>query len=286
MKNIYKYLSLVAFSAILLSSCTEEESLIGYPLDLGLTTVALEGTVSTNYPQTAEGRTIDVTVSIPQTFASDADVEVTATFNSGAFTTATVSVPAGSTTGTGTITLPASDGFAVGFFGLENYGSLQLTAILLDTVDPGVNYTITSASQPLQIFDEIQSSAYGEGVVAGRMTYLLDWANPDINDLDAYVLGFESAESGSRYETDIFNDEHPDGDYTIDVGVWTAGETEIPWKLFFVFPNQTDYLIFEGTFTNLTLGTNVNGFPYASIVGFTKTTDSEGVVSYTNVVAL
>ncbi|WP_297763804.1 hypothetical protein [uncultured Muriicola sp.] len=285
MKNLYKYLSLVAFSAILLSSCTEEESLIGYPLDLGLTTVALEGTVSTTDTQTAEGRTIGVTVSIPQSFASDADVEVTATFNSGAFTTTSVAIPAGSTTGSGTITLPASDGFDVGFDGLANYGSLQLTAILLDTVDPGVNYTITSASQPLQIFDAIQFP-YGEGVVAGRMTYLLDWANPDINDLDTYVLGFESAETGSRYETDIFNDTHPDGDYTIDVGVWTAGETDIPWKLFFVFPNQTDYLIFEGTFTNLTLGTNVNGFPYASIVGFTKTTDSEGVVSYTNVVAL
>ncbi|SMC64319.1 hypothetical protein [Cellulophaga tyrosinoxydans] len=272
MKNIFKKLLFSLLSLTVLNSCTEEEELIGFPLEIQTEATEIVGTVSSNPTSFFEGLPLNITVTLPQTFASDADVEVTALFNSGAQTVATVTVPAGATTATGKITLPSSDGFNSGIFeGLLNYCQLSLTAILLDELEPGKAYTITSNNFGVNILD--QYSAYTTAVANSRMNYLLDWANPEDNDLDVYIAGLESSETGTRYESDIFNAEYPDGEYTIEVGLYIVSETSIPWKLFFVHPDQVTVDVFEGTFDNLTIGTGLND--NIDIVTFTKTTDPD-----------
>ena len=117
------------------------------------------------------------------------------------------------------------------------------------------------------------------------MTALLDWANYANNDLDMYMGGLEDSESGSRFERDIFgpgggSDEWDDGTYTVEIGIWTAADADIPWKIFFVHPDQQTISSYEGTLTGLALGTGVNA--NVPIVSFTKTTDPDsGDVSYT-----
>ena len=272
MKNIYKKLLFSLLSLIVFNSCTEEEELIGYPLEIQTETTEIVGTVSASYTSFFEGLPLNITVTLPQTFSSDAAVEVTALMNSGAQTVATITIPAGATTGTGEITLPSNDGFNSGLFeGLVNYCQLSISAILLSELETGTSYTITSNSLGVNILD--QFSAYTTAVANSRMNYLLDWANSDINDLDVYIAGLESSETGTRYESDIFNAEYPDGEYIIEAGLYDIAETSIPWKLFFVHPDQVTVDVFGGTFENLTIGTGVNA--NVNLVTFTKTTDPD-----------
>ena len=275
--NIFSWIAFVGL-ALIFTNCTEDEEIIGYPLKQDNAIVPLIGTITTPTPANAEGRDLDITVSIPQSFSSDADVEVTATLKNGVQTTSTVTIPAGDTSADGTIALP-TDGVDSPVEGIPGFVSIELTAILLAELQPGTNYTISSTPLTVDLYDAIQWD-YDDGVVAGRMTYLVDWANPSINDFDVYVSVLESAESGDRYETDIFDDTHPDGTYTIDIVPYIASESDIPWRVFFVYPDQTTFEIFGGVLTNVTEG------EVYSVVTFTKSTDGNGVVTYTNVSAL
>ncbi|MEE1963795.1 hypothetical protein V1387_13945 [Allomuricauda taeanensis] len=275
--NIFSLLAL-SCSAVIFTNCTEKEEFIGYPLKQENTIVNITGTITTPTPANAEGRDLDITVTISQSFSSDAEVEVVATLKNGVQSTTTVTVPAGDTSVDGTIALP-TDGTDSGVEGISSFVSIELTAILLSELEPGINYTISSDPLTVDLYDAIQFD-YDDGVVAGRMTYLVDWANPSINDLDVYVSTLEAAETGDRYETDIFDDTHPDGTYTIDVAVYIASESDIPWRIFFVYPDQTTFEIFEGVLTG------VSGGEFFSLVTFTKSTDGEGVVTYSNVSAL
>jgi len=111
------------------------------------------------------------------------------------------------------------------------------------------------------------------------MTALFDWGDPGANDLDMLMFRddgtlVEVGASGSRWETDIFNDTHADGNYFVDIDFWIASG-DIPWKIFFVHPDQTTISFFEGTFVGAQSG------DYVSLISFTKSTDGSGVVTYT-----
>jgi hypothetical protein len=195
---------------------------------------------------------------------------------------------AGATSAEGTIVMP--DVSLNTFDKVEDYAYLQIVGIATgddvtdadgDTTfvnDPNDNIRVTSNTVSVSFFQQVQAG-YADSTIAGRMTVLFDWANPGANDLDMYMFssGFaqvESSGTGSRYEQDIFNDTHPDGTYFVAIDCYTASGN-IPWKLFFVHPDQITVSYFEGVFEDAASG----DFIYP-VVNFTKMTDADGVVSY------
>ena len=266
-KNKLNKLLLIGVYTVFLTSCSDDNSVTpGIPTNLNV--IELVGTVSTTSAMTAEGEEIEVTVTIPQSFSSDVDVEVTALLNNGAATTTAITVPAGTTTGTDDITLPGDDATDSGNLdGLPNYGSLTLSAILLSELEEGNAYTISSAPFSLQIFDVLPDTDDG-------LNFLMDWENPTDNDLDMYILStdggsYEQAESGSRYEADLFQYGRPDGDYEVYVGFFVASG-DIPYRFFVRHPDGT-INIFSGTFPQADVDSGYAG-PYLL---FTQTTDPE-----------
>jgi len=230
---------------------------------------------------TGEGAIVPFTAVIPNTFSSDVDVEVTLTFQGGIVTN-TVTIPAGSTSADGTITMQDDDGFDD--FDGRTVG-LSITGLSVSGAVAGepTVFDITSNTVNLTSYDRVQLER-GFDPVNGQMTILFDWENPGANDLDVRIFNadtftqVELAVSGSRWETDTFNDTHPDGDYFVLIEFFTASGN-IPWQIFFVHPDQETISFFEGTFMSTASGDAV--FP---LINFTKTTtvvDGEDVVSYT-----
>ena len=269
MKKI-KYFLLTLVVGSLLTSCYSDDAINEVPVG-GLEGLSLS--VAGPNSVTGEGYGVPFTATLPKSFSTDATVEARLSFEGG-FATNTVTIPAGSTSANGSVSMQGNDG-------LDKFTGravkLSLSGVAL--ADQSGIFDITSNEVALTSFDRVQWP-YGSAVIAGRMTALLDWVNPAGNDVDMYIGAVESAESGSRWETDIFNDTHADGTYTVEAGVWVASDTDIPWKIFFVHPDQETVTSFEGTLTGLTLGTGVNA--NVEIATLTKTTDAgSGVVSYT-----
>jgi len=284
MKKIYIILTALLFTiTLVVSSCTEEEKLVGYPYQQENVFETITATVTTPTPINAEGRDLDITITLPRSFSSNATLEVTGTLKSGVQSIVdTITLPAGSSSVDTKLPIPVDDPDSA-FEGIPDFFSVQTTGLLLEGLEPGINYIISSEPLTVDLYNTFQLDD-----VDGSMTYLMDWANPSINDFDVYVADLEVPENsievsatGNRYESDIFNNTHPDGTYTIDVVPYTVSEETVPWKIFFVYPDQESFEIFEGTFTNA-----VEGETYP-LVQFTKTTDpNTEEVTYTNVSAL
>ena len=237
----------------------------------------------------APGSSKGFMVTLTAPFAKKAKLTVKAVGKDFTETFAIVDMDAGATSAEGTIVMPSVK--LNTFDKIEDYAYIQIEGIATgDDVtdesgettfvnDANDNITVSSNTATVSYFQSVQWP-YGAGVVAGRMTALFDWLNPGANDLDMLIYNadtfanVESAASGSRYETDIFNDTHPDGNYFIAIDFWVASG-DIPWKLFFVHPDQITVSYFEGVFENAANGDFV--FP---LVNFTKSTDANGVVSY------
>ncbi len=258
-------------------------------------TVDITGTIEASTTVAAPNFPIGFTVNLPVSFDKTAIVTVQAQGADYLTTTAQVTIPAGATVGTGTISMPAlalinnfnavQDHVDVEIQGVALYDEVTVDGMTTLVVDTSDNTVLGSNAEQITYYERVQWP-YGAGVVAGRMTALFDWTNSAGNDLDMLMFNadtfanVESAASGSRWETDIFNDTHPDGDYFIAVDAWAVADADIDWRLFFVQPNQTEIVIFEGTFTGLTVGTAANALIFP-VVNFTKSTDASGNVSYT-----
>ncbi len=275
MKKI-KYFLLTLVVGSFLTSCYSDDAINEVPV-AGLEDLSLS--VAGPNSATGEGFVVPFTATLPKSFSEDATVQARLDFEGG-FVTNTVTIPAGSTSGSGTVSMQGNDGLSK-FSGREV--KLSLSGVAL--ADQSGIFNITSNEVALTSFDRVQWP-YGAATIAGRMTALFDFANPGSNDLDMLIYSdafdlVESAASGSRWETDIFNDTHPDGGYFVAIDFWIASG-DIPWKLFFVDPDQTTVTDFSGTFTNVT-ETNQDGngdfiFP---LINITKSTDGDGNVSYT-----
>ncbi|PQJ22986.1 hypothetical protein [Tenacibaculum sp. SG-28] len=280
-------------TATFLASCSEDFDRTPIIPDIENT---LTGTVEAGIA--ASGRTIEYTVTIPSAFDQDARIGVKSFIPDNIDVTddntdySFVFLPAGQTSGTGTISLAESAGGTFGVNGNVGYGKLQIDGVAFGTIvtaadgsesftfDPNDRTGMTSDVFNLTYYDSVQFD-YGADVIDGRMTMLADWANPDINDLDMYVFNddtgvtYEVSESANRYETDIMNNEWPDGNYIVQIGFWIATDNEIPWRLFFVHPNQITIDSFSGTFSSDDITTG-----FANVVTFEKTTDpgEDGIV--------
>jgi len=257
------------------TSCYDDDPINLYPTQ-GLSDITLS--VASSNGVTAEGFTVPFMATIPQSFSSDVTVEARLTFEGG-IVNSNVTIPAGQTSASGSVNMQGNDGLNK-FSGRSVDLSLTGLAVSAPSTGESSAFTVSSNKVTLTSFDRVQWP-YGSAVIAGRMTALFDWVNPGANDLDMLIFDansfalVESAASGSRWETDIFNDTHPDGDYFVAIDFWIASG-DIPWKIFFVHPDQTTVTSFSGTFAGAASGDFI--FP---LINFTKSTDGNGVVSYT-----
>jgi hypothetical protein len=281
MKNI-KFL-LLSMSLIALSTSCEDDDPIsageGDPLLKSV--VALEATVSTQQLTVGEGNVIDFSVTLPNSFDSDADVTVRVLLDNGLTNTGTASVAAGSTTGTGSLTMPPDDNLLTGetIDGALNAAELFAEAILLDELVPGTTYTLSSNVVDLNIYPRTLA-------VGGGVNILSDWNGAPAVDLDMYVYDsdfnlYEVAESGSRFETDLFqNVGRPDRQFFVWIGVWNppADGSEVPYVVLITMP--------DGRLVDVrgVIPAGAVRGDFFQVATFEKTTDVEtGVVSYINV---
>lgn len=289
-KNIS--LILVTFIVFTFLSCNDSESRNQLILP---ETNEIVGELNMKSSISAPGYEAGFSFTLPESFQDTARVTVTAVSNDFSTTSKTITLLPGETSGASTIKMPTISG-GVDSGSLNGYGvitNVKLSGLALVTrsldddgdevfTPKGDNITLTSNIVPVAYFDRVQWP-YSSSSISGQMTILLDWENPGDNDFDMYVTdanaNVESAESGSRYETDIFNNSHPDGTYNVIVSPYNAAATEVSWKIFFVHPNQVDITSFEGKLTGLNIGEGVNS--NVTVATLTKSTDADNVVSYT-----
>lgn len=284
-KILYIVVFITTFAA--LYSCDDSDSR-NTPLRLPETT-EVTGELTMKSEFSAPGYKAGFSFTIPQSYTNKAEVTVTATTSDFAQSTAVITLEAGETSASGTITMPEVSGGLLSnlLSGYADIVKVKLTGLKLVTDDGAGNtipvsddtVTLTSNEVTMDYYDWVQAP-YRAGVVAGRATILFDWENPSsARDLDMRVFTstfdlVESAGSGSRWETDILDTDHPDGDYFVVIDVW-RGSGDIPWKFFFVHPDQVTMEVFEGTFTAAEIASGII-FP---VIEWTKTT-TNGVVSY------
>jgi hypothetical protein len=271
MKKI-KYFLLTLAIGFSVTACYDDDP-INKIETAGLTDITLS--VASINSVAGEGFSIPFTATIPNTFSSDVDVQARLTFDGGQVNKL-VTIPAGSTSANSTIKINND--------GLDKFSGrpvdLSLTGLAVSGAVAGepTVFKITSNEINLTSYDRVQWP-YNPSSINGQMTVLFDWENPAENDLDMFMFRddftqVEDAASGSRWETDIFNNSHADGNYFVAIDFFVASG-DIPWKIFFVHPNQTTITSFEGTFVGAQDGDFV--FP---LINFTKTTVG-GVVTYT-----
>lgn len=271
----YKY-SIIAMAILSMMSCGDDEFSREYQDTEAKT--ELVGTLTPSRTKATAGSLIAFSVTIPQSFDTDASVEVSAIAGlsdlevNQSVSKAYVTIAAGETTGTGSIAMPGSTSLAADFFGIADYAKMSISGIALAEGDDP--YVMTSDATFLTFlqtngnynapYPVDYASAAGEGlpgwndgVIEPWLVISLDWADSDNVDLDLYVLDssnqtYESSESGSRFENDFFNGNwFPDGEYGIYVS-------------FYGTPTAVDYMFTatdqNGTVTQIEGVADANGF--------------------------
>lgn len=284
--NYIKYFGKFAFAAVLALgavSCEDDEPISageGDPLTKNI--VSVDAMVTALQPNVGEGNLTPFAVTIGNSFSSDATVTVKVTFDNGEVSTGTAVVPAGTTTGTGSLTMPTDDGFIPAGLVAEDAGTLSAVAIRLDELVEGTTYVVAPNETSIGIFSDTLG-------IAGGLNSIFDWTNPENADLDFYVIDeaftaiLESSETGSRFESDLFQTiGREDGVYVFYTSIFTAPADEaIDYQVLSTLPDGS-LNAFEGTLPA--------GSPQGSFIplgSFEKITDEvSGTVSYTNFTAL
>ena len=278
MKNsIYIYALLASF---LIISCGDDDYSIAYE-DLEVKT-PLTADLQLSRDVAAPTTRLDFTVTLPQSFSTDATLEVTVLTPDFNTARASLDVPAGETTVSGFLTMPGSGTITNSFFGIEGFYSIQVTGLALVQPEEGMiddPFTLSSEELRVDLID------YNSDYMAARETsldVLLDWQGPwDVNDLDMYIVNmdtgelYENAESGSRYEGDLFNNTHPDGTYAVAVSFYSVSGEDIAYNFNFTYPNG-EVEFYEGVFTSPAAGDYLPEVMY-----ITKSTDVNGNAVYT-----
>ena len=143
MKNYFK-IGLMAGVVLWIVGCSTDERFTGSPVDSGLNIVTLEGTVSADITpnQTVlTGQKLNFTATLPlnKTFTDTVTVEVSSVAQSGGRTRAYVDIMPGESSASGEITAVGGSVFNTAF-------NLSMTAINLQTVEPGIHYLMKSNS--------------------------------------------------------------------------------------------------------------------------------------------
>ncbi|TVZ58839.1 hypothetical protein NA63_1347 [Flavobacteriaceae bacterium MAR_2010_105] len=251
MKKIKYIICSIALLTIL--SCGDDDFSRAY-VDDEVKTV-LTGQLNLSRIVSAPGLKIGFTFTLPQSFDVESKVEVTATTYDFKQSKAFVTVPAGQTSGSGTITMPGTGTVAKSFFGINDFVTVQLTGVALKQPETGPTiedpYTLSSDGISVRFID--RDPDWMRILSARSLVLSLDWANPAENDLDLYVYNsvtgayIEASETGSRWEGDFIDDGHPDGVYYVEVGFWSVTGDNIPYSIHCLRNDETvDY--YEGVF--------------------------------------
>ncbi|WP_299440283.1 hypothetical protein [uncultured Aquimarina sp.] len=279
-----KYI-ILSLAVLCFCACDDDDPISAGDGDpLSETVVNLEATITPDLLVIGEGNVISFQVTLPNSFSSDATVTARITLDNGNNSIGTATVLAGATTGSGTITVPADDGVITGdtVGGVSNAATITLVAILLDELVSGTTYTISSNSVDLGIYADTLPADSG-------MNVLFDWEDPATNDLDMEIIDraftsiFESAASGSRFESDLFqNAGRDDGIYDVYVTIFTASPTvDLNYDLLMTGPDGVLYVVNGALPAGSPAGTRI------AIATFEKVTDAvSGEVSYINIGAL
>jgi len=231
MKNLK--LLLLFLPAVVLTSCGNDDYSEAY-VDTEAK-VNLVATLEAGRTMAVAGTYIDYTVTMPQSFAVEATVTVRATSVDGSkYTLSKVVVPAGSTTLSGLVKMPALNGNPGRYEGTSNAATMEVDGVALSSGDDP--YVMTSNKISLGLLDGNGSYDFaypvdydGDGVIEPWLSISLDWEGPySDNDIDMYVIGddgymYESSASGSRFEGDFFNGNWNDDQlYYVIIDLWSG----------------------------------------------------------------
>ena len=148
MKNLNLLFLLIP--AMFLTSCGEDDYSEAY-VDTEAKT-NLVATLEVNRTKAAAGTYIDYTVTMPQSFAVEATVTVRATSVDGSkYTLSKVVVPAGSTTLSGLVKMPALNGNPGRYEGNSNAATMEVDGVALSSGDDP--YVMTSNNISLGLLD-------------------------------------------------------------------------------------------------------------------------------------
>ncbi|MBN8566695.1 MAG: hypothetical protein J0M25_08190 [Flavobacteriales bacterium] len=270
----------VAVLTSMFVSCEQNDRISGSP-EQNDDIVTLTGVISSSEASVVAGQTISFTATIPQTFEGDVDVEATAILPNGVKTTSFVTIPAGQTTATGEIEVPASE--APVLMPFNNNMKLFLSAILLSVGEEGTHYLLNSNELSLDFGDSETPAAN-----ITRLQVRFDWKGPygeAENDLDLYLLRLNPDNSltvvgtgftGTRYENGAILNTAVDGTYIVAAESYTltygSELGSLPYRYVLRYPDNS-VKTFAGTFTDFTEG------DFVEVLQIVKTT-VDGVVSY------
>jgi hypothetical protein len=275
----FKYI-VCLLSLALVFSCEDDDPISAGNADpLNKIIVDVPVTVSSPDVGIGEGNLAKFDVTLGQSFASDATITVRIDMDNGRFTTGTTEVPAGSTSASGTILVPADDSLMPATIISPNSATIQAIGILLD--EPVADTVFAADSNVFDLNVWSQSQEIDAGLVVQ-----MDWNGAPAVDVDMYIIDagftaiFEQAESGDRFEVDLFgNAEHADGDYVVYTRVFAPDPLtdDTPLSVLLVKPDN----VLESFSFTVPAGTAAaDGF--IPLVQFTKNTNAEtGVTSYT-----
>ncbi len=271
MKNLFIYLVI----ALVFPGCEKGEIFTGSPADTKIEVKNLTAVISSTELNVVGAQRFPVTVTLPQKFDVDVNVELTSEVpNSNKRIKRIFTIPANTLTFDILMTAVGADNGDVLPFQL----SMKTFVSGINTTDPnnygfkGVIYTISSNTLEF---------GYGDSSIvaasADRCSVRLDWLGPHntpgvpVNNLNIIfkfnnvlrpITGqntqpiFGAVAGSSRYETINFNAAAADGTYTIDlwalkltVGAGVA--TNLPYRFTVRFPNES-VKTFVGVLNNIT----------------------------------
>jgi hypothetical protein len=298
MKIKYK-IFLLLVSSLFVNSCDKGDVFTGSPVNSNVEFVTLNGTVSTPDAFVVGSQDLPITVTIPQAFDVDVNVQVTAFVpNINRKSTKTVLFHAGLTTVDSTIKLPAGDSTELPFdLNLQLYLTGITTAPTTDITIPsgfkGKQYIMTSNIVDLNYGDS-PLGATNSKRCAIRFDYpdFIKATTPPIptsyNNLNIRLKkdGVVTPVSGNstqpingtttspiRGEAVNFLDTATDGTYTIEVFAvkLITSPVDLPYRFTIRFPENTSKII-RGVLPALTLGTVSTAIPKLKIERTTTVT--------------
>ncbi len=229
MKNL-KYILITIVFSLTFISC-EDDSEIDY--SLSGTEESVQVTIETPRNFTAEEDRVPFTVTLANTYSSDATVVVEFKFNDERFIRNEVIIPAGNNSASGKVFMPADDGalntpgasFKAGFV----VG--KVVGFLLDEPQEGKLYIVNSNEVLLDAYDKLPTLVDG-----GGLSYTFTWRTNKTDDYDIFsdLSDLDSATGDSIETGSVTNDAFADGDYNMVYNPYAvAGVDDVEFVLFF-----------------------------------------------------
>jgi len=236
-----------------------------------------EATLTADRSASFAGDLVNFTFTLPSSFPNAGVLEVTASNNSNNVSRATVNVPAGSTTGSGTIIMPASNSNSLTYEGSPDFATLQITGVQNeDGSQTGSDVTSNVVALDYLNFSFTNASGLSVG---------LDWEGDTSIDIDYAMFrttgpfsGLNAGTSNKPEVNDIDSDELADGDYLVLYRSFT--NVTGPIQLRTVLRGDTSVgAQYLADFPSLPIS---GGWFAANVLAnVSKSTDGDGNVTYT-----